>query len=78
MSAIYNWKTYYTLDEAKIISDRNIEKFADELIKKLNNYLIKSWKKETENISEKIDYFLYKYTILHRFSNTNFGVFLFF
>ena len=37
MSTIYNWKTYYTLDEAKIISDANIEKSANRLIEDLES-----------------------------------------
>ena len=35
MSKIYNWKIYYTFEEAKIISDKNIEKSADRLIEDL-------------------------------------------
>lgn len=42
---IKNWKKYYTLDEARVISDKRIEKIWDKFIEKLKEKRsTNSWK----------------------------------
>ena len=48
---VRNWKKYYTLEEAKVISDKRIEKMWDRFIEKIKQKrVVNSWKKSIKKV----------------------------